>query len=99
MKKIMQSTSILLLLCVLVLTAFVGCNVLDSNRHGIEMKNESRLYEKLPSSANAGDAIIVKIRFATDLGYIFVVNGEQIEPDDVESNNYWQFAFSNTAMV
>ena len=94
MKKIMQSTSILLLLCVLVLTAFVGCDVFDSNRHRIEMKNESWLYEKLPSSANVGDEITVKIRFATDLGYIFVVNGEQIEPDDVESKNYWQFSFT-----
>ena len=94
MKKIMRSTSIKLLLCVLVLTAFVGCDVFDSNRHRIEMKNESWLYEKLPSSANAEDAITVKIRFATDLGYIFVVNGEQIEPDDVESNSYWQFSFT-----
>ena len=95
MKKIMQSTSILLFLCVLALTFLVGCNVLDSNRHSIEMKSERWLYEKLPSSANVGDEITVKIRFATDLGYIFTVNDERIkQDDDVESNDYWQFSFT-----
>jgi len=95
MKKIMQSTSILLFLCVLVLTFLVSCNVLDSNRHSIEMKSERWLYEKLPSSANVGDEITVKIRFATDLGYIFTVNDERIkQDDDVESNDYWQFSFT-----
>lgn len=55
MKK--PSASIVLLLCVVVLTFFVGCNEkTDVNKHSIETKNENRLYEKLPSSDNHSEA-------------------------------------------
>ena len=73
-------------------TVFVGCG---EKKYSIKMNDENWLYEKLPSSAKVGEKVTVKIKFATDMGYIFMVNGERINQDDnVESNNYWQFSFT-----
>lgn len=95
MKKILLSAFMLLPLCAFMSTLFIGCDrATDTNEYSIEMKNEDWLYEKIPSSATVGETVTVKIRSATDLGYIFTVNGEQIEQDDVESNEYWQFSFT-----
>ncbi len=96
MKKVMLSISILLLLCVLAAAFFVGCGVdSDAKRYSIKMNEENWLYEKLPSSAKAGDTVNVKIKFATDLGYIFMVNGEKVDEfPDAGGKDYWQFSFT-----
>ena len=94
MKKFL-SAFVLLLLCVAMLTAFVGCDTSDPKRYSIEMKNEEWLYEELPSSAAAGDAVTVRITKDRNVGmYAFTVNGDQVG-EDVNSQNekYWQFSF------
>ena len=96
MRKVIFSTFVFLLFCVLMLTFFIGCGKgTNVNKYKIKMNDENWLYEKLPSSAIVGDRVSVKIKFATDLGYIFMVNGERIKQDDnVESRDYWQFSFT-----
>lgn len=95
MKKIFLSAFVLLLLCVAMLTAFVGCDTSDPKRYSIEMKNEEWLYEELPSSATAGEDVTVRITKDRNVGmYAFTVNGDQVG-EDVNSQNekYWQFSF------
>ena len=96
MRKTVLLTFVLMLLFAIMLTLFVGCDEGENEKkYSIKMNNENWLYEKLPSSAFVGDKVSVKIKFATDLGYIFMVNGERIKQDDnVESGDYWQFSFT-----
>lgn len=80
-----------LLLCiVLCILLFAGCN---SERYSITMADKDWLYEKIPTSAKAGETVTVKISLATDLGYLFLVNGEEIESTDGTSD-YWIFNFT-----
>ncbi|MBR3999078.1 MAG: hypothetical protein IKI93_12135, partial [Clostridia bacterium] len=41
----------------------------------------------------AGDTVQVKIKFATDLGYLFLVNGEEVNMID-NTAEYWLFSFT-----
>ncbi|MBQ7922463.1 MAG: hypothetical protein IJ325_07795 [Clostridia bacterium] len=86
------------MVCVMTLIlSLVGCqnndHAKDAEKYSIKMNDEDWLYEKIPSTAKAGDTVTVKIRFATDLGYLFLVNGEQIEMTDY-TDEYWQFSFT-----
>lgn len=81
------------LLCIL---CFFGCEYdLQSNKvtHSITMNDKDWLFEKIPSSAKAGDIVTIKISKAYDVGFIFLVNGEQIGMTDY-TENYWLFSFT-----
>lgn len=95
MKKTLLSASVLLLLCVLVLAAFVGCDASDPKPYVIRMENEEWLYEEIPSSANAGETVTVRITKDPNVGmYAFLVNGDQVgEDSDSQNEKYWQFSF------
>ena len=86
------------LVCIMTLIlSLVGCqndeHSNDTEKYSIKMNDEDWLYEKIPSTAKAGDTVQVKIQFATDLGYLFLVNGDQIEMTD-NTAEYWQFTFT-----
>ena len=59
----------------------------NAEKHTIKMNDEDWLYEKMPSAAKAGDTVQVKIKFATDLGYLFLVNGEEVNMTDNDKSN------------
>ena len=78
MKKLLS-----LICAVMVICSLGGCRQ-DTNaaKHSITMHDEDWLFEKLPSSARAGDTVTVKISKAFDVGYMFIMNGEEIEMED-----------------
>ena len=92
MKKVIALLGILAL--IISLTACQKDGSLDNTeKHSITMNDEEWLYEKIPSAAKAGEPVQVKIKFATDLGYLFLVNGEEVNMTD-NTNEYWLFSFT-----
>ena len=89
MKKLLS-----LICAVMVVCSLGGCQQ-DTNaaKHSITMHDEDWLFEKIPSSARAGDTVTVKISKATDVGYMFMMNGEEIEMED-DADKYWLFTFT-----
>lgn len=68
---------------------------LATHGYALTMSDEdwSWLYEPLESGYKGGDEVSVKIRMATDTGFLFLVNGEDIaECRDVDGL-YWEFTF------
>ncbi|MBR2894101.1 MAG: hypothetical protein IKC03_00395, partial [Oscillospiraceae bacterium] len=63
----------------------------NTEKHSITMNDEEWLYEKIPSAAKAGEPVQVKIKFATDLGYLFLVNGDEVNMTN-NTNEYWLFS-------
>ncbi|MBO5648702.1 MAG: hypothetical protein J6S76_02170, partial [Clostridia bacterium] len=59
--------------------------------HSVSMACTDWLYEEPPSFARAGETVNVKISKAYDVGYLFLVNGEQIEMHD-DTDDYWLFS-------
>ena len=68
---------------------------LTEHRYALTMSDEdwSWLYEPLASAYIGGEEVSVKIRMATDTGFLFLVNGEDVaEWSDVDGL-YWEFTF------
>lgn len=92
MKKIITLLGLLAL--IISLTACQKDGSLDNTeKHSITMNDEEWLYEKIPSAAKFGEPVQVKIKFATDLGYLFLVNGDEVNMTD-NTNEYWLFSFT-----
>ena len=92
MKKVIALLGILAL--IISLTACQKDGSLDNTeKHSITMNDEEWLYEKIPSAAKFGEPVQVKIKFATDLGYLFLVNGDEVNMTD-NTNEYWLFSFT-----
>ncbi len=92
MKKVIALLGILAL--IISLTACQKDGSLDNTeKHSITMNDEDWLYGKMPSAAKAGDTVQVKIKFATDLGYLFLVNGDEVNMTN-NTNEYWLFSFT-----
>lgn len=92
MKKVIALLGILAL--IISLTACQKDGSLDNaEKHSITMNDEEWLYEKIPSAAKAGEPVQVKIKFATDLGYLFLVNGDEVNMTN-NTNEYWLFSFT-----
>lgn len=51
------------------------------------------LYEELKHTYYGGETVSVKISMATDVGFLFFVNGEEITDYQYESGLYWEFTF------
>ena len=51
------------------------------------------LYEELKPTYYAGETVSVKISMATDTGFLFFVNGEELTDFQYESGLYWEFTF------
>ncbi len=51
------------------------------------------LYEELRHTYYAGEVVSVKISMATDTGFLFFVNGEEITDYQYDSGLYWEFTF------
>ena len=49
-------------------------------------------YENLDSTYKAGEIVYIRIKKATDIGIVIVVNGEKLEMTR-ESSEYWEYAF------
>ena len=65
--------------------------------YSLVMNDEEWLYEDLKSSYKAGDTVTVKIDMAIDLGYLFLVNGEDIADCRDVDGLYWEFSFTMPA--
>lgn len=50
-------------------------------------------YENLDSTYKAGETVYIRIKNATDVGIVIVVNGEKLEMTR-EDKNYWEYAFT-----
>ena len=50
-------------------------------------------YENLDSTYKAGETVYIRIKNATDVGIVIVVNGEKLEMTR-EDDNYWEYAFT-----
>ena len=50
-------------------------------------------YENLDSTYKAGEIVYIKIKKATDIGIVIVVNGEKLEMTG-EDESYWEYAFT-----
>ena len=84
----------ILICAVLVVCSLVGCQQdMNAAKHSITMYDEDWLFEKIPSSARVGDTVTVKISKAFDVGYMFMMNGEEIEMED-DTDKYWLFTFT-----
>ena len=92
MKKIIALLGLLALIFSLVSCQQDG-SLDNAEKHAITMNDEEWLYEKISSAAKAGDTVQVKIKLATDLGYLFLVNGEEVNMTD-NTNEYWLFSFT-----
>ena len=55
------------------------------------------LYEELKHTYYAGETVSVKISMATDTGFLFFVNGEEITDYEYDSGIYWEFTFEMPA--
>lgn len=65
--------------------------------YSLVMNDEEWLYEPLKATYKAGETVTVRIGMAYDLGYLFLVNGEDIaDCRDVDSC-YWEFTFTMPA--
>lgn len=59
----------------------------------LTMNDPEWLFEELEPTYKAGETVSVKIRKAMDLGYIFLVNGEDIATECDTDGDYWEFTF------
>ncbi len=59
----------------------------------LTMRNEDWLYAPIPTIVNAGETVSVKIHMALDMGYLFLVNGEEIAACRDVDGVYWEFTF------
>lgn len=50
-------------------------------------------YENLDSTYKAGEIVYIRIKKATDIGIVIVVNGEKLEMTG-EDESYWEYAFT-----
>ena len=50
-------------------------------------------YENLDSTYKTGETVYIRIKNATDVGIVIVVNGEKLEMTR-EDENYWEYAFT-----
>ena len=50
-------------------------------------------YENLDSTYKAGEIVYIRIKKATDIGIVIVVNGEKLEMTR-EDESYWEYAFT-----
>lgn len=62
--------------------------------HRLMMSAPEWLYENLNSTYYAGETVSVKISMATDVGFLFFVNGEEITDYQDDSGLYWEFTFT-----
>lgn len=62
--------------------------------YSLTMNNEEWLYEDLKPAYKAGETVSVKIRTATDLGFLLFVNGERVMPEINNHYEYWEFVFT-----
>ena len=60
----------------------------------VTMNDEDWLYEDINPSYKAGEEISLKIKTATDLGYLLFVNGERVMPELDNNYDYWEFIFT-----
>ena len=83
-----------LLVCAFILVCFLGgCQQENAGTmHSITMHDAEWLFEKIPSSARTGETVTVKISKAYDVGFMFMVNGKEMEMVD-EAYEYWLFSF------
>ena len=61
--------------------------------HPLMINSPEWLYEKLKQTYHAGETVSVKISMATDIGFLFFVNGEEITDYQDNSGLYWEFTF------
>ena len=62
--------------------------------YSLTMNNEEWLYEDLEPAYKAGETVSVKIKSATDLGFLLFVNGERVMPELNDNYEYWEFVFT-----
>ena len=61
------------------------------------MNDEEWLYEDLKATYKAGETVSVKIEMAIDLGYLFLVNGNDIADCQDVDGLYWEYTFTMPA--
>ncbi|MBR2380960.1 MAG: hypothetical protein IKA84_00500 [Clostridia bacterium] len=62
--------------------------------YSVTMNDEEWLYEDLQSTYKSGEMVSVKIKMALDMGYLFLVNGENIATCSDVDGLYWVFTFT-----
>lgn len=65
--------------------------------YSLMMNAPEWLYEELKPAYYAGEIVSVKISMATDTGFLFFVNGEEITDYKSDSGIYWEFTFEMPA--
>ena len=65
-----------------------------NDEYSITMNDREWLYEEISPTYKAGDTVSVKINMAMDLGYLFLVNGEEIASCKDVDGLYWEFTFT-----
>ena len=68
-----------------------------SAEYSLTMNDEEWLYEDLKATYKAGETVSVKIEMAIDLGYLFLVNGNDIADCQDVDGLYWEFTFTMPA--
>lgn len=63
----------------------------------LTIRDAEWLYEPIPTKAKAGEVVSVKIRMVLDMGYLFLVNGEEVAPPMDVDGLYWAFTFAMPA--
>ena len=61
--------------------------------YSLMMSAPEWLYEELKHTYYEGETVSVKISMATDVGFLFFVNGEEISDYQWDSGIYWEFTF------
>lgn len=64
------------------------------DKYSVTMNDEDWLYEDLKPGYAAGEEVSVKIKTATDLGFLLFVNGERVMPEGHIDAPYWEFIFT-----
>lgn len=67
------------------------------SNYSVTMNDEAWLWEELQPTYKAGETVSVKIGMALDVGYMFLVNGEQIATCNDVNGLYWEFTFTMPA--
>ena len=68
-----------------------------SAEYSLTMNDEEWLYEDLKATYKAGETVTVKIEMAIDLGYLFLVNGNDIADCQDVDGLYWEYTFTMPA--
>ena len=77
-------------------SAYVEFEVTSVESHKITMRDKNWLFEDLKDAYYENEKVTVKIKMATDVGYMLLANGKKVKQVAYSSGDdwYWEFAFT-----